>query len=390
MSTIKVNAIQHTTANASNMTLFANGNVAMTTANTTLTVGSTTISNSGISVGGNAINPLATGMRNRIINGDMRIWQRNTTFSLPSGTVTSANNYTSDRWMCYSGGSSPSHTVTRSTDVPSGFLYSLRNLRNNGATATGTVYTVQFIESVNCYDLSGQTATLSFWAKAGANYSATSSSLTVAVGTGTTADQGYSVLSGAGWAGYATPLSTSTAITTSWQKFTFTFTFGSNIQEAFVMFGNTTTGTAGADDSYYIAGVQLEVGTVATPFEFRHYGQELALCQRYYEKSYDVIVNPGTANNNGAEIQRPAGTEANFNVRYKVTKRTTPTVRGYSTTTGTIDRIRQIDGTSAPQDVTATVDSGSGRSGPNGCRVYGNIGAAQGFAEMHWTADAEL
>ena len=278
------------------MTLFANGNVAMTTANSILIVANTVISNAGISVGGSLVSPY--GMRNRLINGGMQIWQRNTTFSLPSGTITSANNYTSDRWMCYSGGSSPAHTVTRSTDVPSSsFQYSLKNQRNNGATATGTTYTVQFIESLNCFDLSGQTATLSFWAKAGANYSATSSLLIVSVGTGTTADQGYSVLAGAGWAGYATPLSTSATVTTSWQKFSFTFTFGSGVQEAFVMFGNSTTGTAGADDSYYITGVQLEAGPIPTTFEFRPYGMELALCQRYLPAfRYDGISTTSYVN----------------------------------------------------------------------------------------------
>ena len=76
MSIVRVNAIQHTAGNNASISLFANGNVAMTASNTTLTVGNTTISNSGISVAGAAINPLASGTRNKIINGAMTIDQR--------------------------------------------------------------------------------------------------------------------------------------------------------------------------------------------------------------------------------------------------------------------------------------------------------------------------
>ena len=96
MSIINVNAIQHTSANDTNMTLFANGNVAITTANTTLRVGNTVISNAGISVGGVAVNPLYPGMRNRIINGDFRIDQRNA-----GASVTGASQYTLDRWASF-------------------------------------------------------------------------------------------------------------------------------------------------------------------------------------------------------------------------------------------------------------------------------------------------
>jgi hypothetical protein len=247
-------------------------------------VGNTTFINSvAVSVSGNSITPYQ-GMRNRLINGGMDIWQRGTSFSLPSGGVSSANNYTADRWICYSGGSSPGHTVTRTTDVPSSdFLYSLKNQRNSGNTSTGSIYSVQFVESVNCYDLSNSLCTLSFWAECGSTYSGANNALNVVVGTGTTADQGYSTLAGAGWAGYATPLNVNATLATNWRKYTYTFMVGSGTREMFVMFNNPTSGTAGADDSYSIAGVQLEKGPVATPFEKRLYTTELALCQRYYQ-----------------------------------------------------------------------------------------------------------
>lgn len=262
----------------------------------------TTVNSIAINMSGNAITPYQ-GMRNRLINGDMLIWQRGTSFSLPSGAISSANNYTADRWMCYSGGSSPGHTVTRSTDVPSSdFQYSLKNQRNSGNTSTGAVYSAQFVESVNCFDLSNKMCTLSFWAKAGLTYSGLNGQIGVTVGTGTTADQGYSVLSGAGWAGYANPLNVTPSINTYWTKYSYTFMVGSGTQEIFLAFYNPTTGTAGADDSYYICGVQLEKGPVATPFEKRHYTTELSLCQRYYQKYTDGSLYGNWGNGSGYSI----------------------------------------------------------------------------------------
>jgi hypothetical protein len=98
-----------------------------------------------------------TGFKNRLINGGMGIWQR--------GTTTSTNGaYIADRWYIFS---SSGATGTRSTDVPAGFQYSF------SASGTGFPQVSQKIEAVNCVDLSGQTVTISFWAKqtsgAGAN-----------------------------------------------------------------------------------------------------------------------------------------------------------------------------------------------------------------------------
>jgi len=86
-----------------------------------------------------------------------------------------------------------------------------------------------------------------------------------------------------------------------------------------------------------VTGIQLETGTVATPFEMRSIGQELALCQRYFEKSYNIDVAIGTATftgvyTNGGYVNMPP---ANYTCRastvYKVTKRATPTVTTYDT-----------------------------------------------------------
>ena len=230
------------------------------------------------------------GNRNKIINGAMQVWQRGTSFT----TTTLGWNYTADRFASYCANTST--TVSQSTSVPAGFQYSIKQQRTAANAGTNTLYLAQAIESVNCYDLSGQTVTLSFWAKAGANFSASGSQITAAFAVGTTADQGLAVLGG--WAGQTLPIFIAQTITTTWTKYTFSATVGTGVLEAAFYVQWTPVGTAGADDSLYITGVQLEKGATATPFENRLYGTELALCQRYYQTIsgatlYAYVIDPG-------------------------------------------------------------------------------------------------
>ena len=133
-------------------------------------------------------------------------------------------------------------------------------------------------------DLVEQTVTVSFWAKAGANYSG--GSLSIKLSTGTTADQSAGTFSAGpctGYTGNQAAINTTQAITTTFTKYTFT---SSAIQAGALSMGlgigYTPTGTAGADDNVYITGVQLEKGSTATSFDYRPYGTELQLCYRYY------------------------------------------------------------------------------------------------------------
>ena len=135
------------------------GNVALT-GNATIT-GNETVSGN-VTVSGDLI-PSSSFLRNRIINGNMQIWQRGTSATLAS------LGYLADRWAL---GQFVSTQGSQSTSVPAGFQYSLKVQRPSGATSTTAIVSTQCIESVNCYDLSSQSVTLSFWAKAGANFSA--------------------------------------------------------------------------------------------------------------------------------------------------------------------------------------------------------------------------
>ena len=221
------------------------------------------------------------GMKNRIINGAAGIWQRGTTFSSINNSIT----YGSDRFFAFTTSATAQAQIIRSTSVPSGFLYSQQFGRAASNTATAQQFLCQCVESWNMLDLVGQTVTVSFWAKAGANYSG--GSLSIKLSTGTTADQSAATFSAGpctGYTGNQAAINTTQAITTTFTKYTFT---SSAIQAGALSMGlgigYTPTGTAGADDNVYITGVQLEAGSTATSFDYRPYTTEFQLCSRYFQ-----------------------------------------------------------------------------------------------------------
>jgi len=266
---------------------------------------------------------LGFGMRNRIINGAMGIWQRAT-----SQTFTNSLVYGSvDRWVFILGGGSASIAQTQSTSVPTGFQYAIKQQRTASSTTTGTVYAVQEIETVNCLDLAGQAVNLSFWAKCGANFSASGSTLTSLIYQGTGTDQGTTSWISGTWTS-PTSNTQSNTLTTSYQKFTQTVTLGASTTELVIALQWVPVGTAGADDSVFITGVQLEKGSTATSFDYRPYTNELQLCQRYF---YRVTGATGGYSTFGAG-QAMSTTQGRISVHYPVTMRATPTI----TYTGTV------------------------------------------------------
>jgi len=263
-ATIKCDTLQNTSSATANVTLDGSGNA---TVGNNLTITGQTI-------------PSSSFKRNRIINGNMQVWQRATTYT---GTPSSATYTTVDRWACYCAAST---TYSQSTSVPttagSLFQYSLKAQRPAAAVTTNPIFVVQAIESINCYDLASSSVTYSFWLKAGANFSG--GTVSTYVNTGTAADQGVSGAILGTWTGVTSPVVSTITPTTTWTKYTATGTFGSGVLEAALLFYFTPSGPAGADDSIYITGVQLEVGSAATPYERQIYSDQLAQCQRYYYK----------------------------------------------------------------------------------------------------------
>jgi len=235
--------------------------------------------------------PLA-GFRNAIINGAMQVWQRGTI-----QTVSGA--YGADRfWMANAA------SASRSTDVPAGFTYSTK------LTYSGVVMSIgQPIElpatGNSAPMVAGETVTLSFYAKVDSGTENFSVSINFR----------DSKFSGTNQASFSAIGGSGLTATTSWQRFEKTFT---------VPTVNGTNNIAGLeigniDRDFYITGVQLEAGPVATPFERRPIGTELALCQRYFEIF--------SANN---RYYATVGTEVSNVPLFWTPKRATPTLAQFA------------------------------------------------------------
>ena len=241
-----------------------------------------------------------TGFKNRIINGDMRIDQRNAGASV---TIITASPYTLDRWQAYASQNSKYSVQQNAGSVtpPSGFTYYLGATSLSAYSVTSTdIFTIrQIVEGYNIADLNWGTANakpivISFWVY---------SSLTGTFG-GAACNNGqtrsypftYTISSANTWEFKTVSIAGDTSGT--WNTgngrgidlflsigvgSTYTGTAGAWAGTAYYNATGATSvvGTNGA--TFYITGVQLEAGSTATSFDRRPYGTELALCQRYYE-----------------------------------------------------------------------------------------------------------
>ena len=266
--------------------------------------------------------PLGMAGKNRVINGAMNIAQRGTTYAL-----TNAVAYGSvDRWAFYQSGTA-NGIANQVASGLTGFQYAIKMGRNSGATTTGVVQGVQPFETANSVDLQGQVVTFSFYAKAGANFSAASNNITYAVYTGTGTDQSAISQAAGSWTGILTPILGTQAITTTWTRYSYTGTIASTATQVGVGMYYTPTGTAGADDNLYITGVQLELGSVATTFSRNAttLQGELAACQRYYWRQ--TAPEGSTSFGSGAAY----GTTAmGATIKLPVTMRTKPSSIDFS------------------------------------------------------------
>ena len=240
------------------------------------------------------------GFRNRIINGDMRIDQRNAGAAV---TISAAQNiYTVDRWFGNGENTDGVFTVDQVTDAPVGFTNSAKITVTTADTSIGSSQFYifrQYVEGNNAADLgfgtaNAKTVTASFWVR-----SSLTGTFSGAVNNATN-DRNYpftySISAADTWE-YKTvtiPGDTSgTWLTDNSRGVGLTFSLGCGSGSSATAGSWTSTspvfGATGATNlistngaTFYITGVQLEVGSTATPFERRQFGTELALCQRYY------------------------------------------------------------------------------------------------------------
>lgn len=306
------------------------------------------------------------GLRNRIINGDMRIDQRNNGAAVtPSAVNTSV--YLADRFYHYSSSASKL-TYQQVVDAPAGFKFSTKiSVAAQYAPTAADIFVFgQTIEGLSIIDFqlgasAAATITLSNYIKGSVagSYAVSLRNSTLTrtyLGTVSVTTSWAPVkitIVGDIMGAWATDNTAGLALTfdlgsgTNMNGTNGTWQAGNLLRTA----GSVTFVNQSAGSTLNITGVQLEVGSVATPLEQRPYGMELALCQRYYET---------TGGGTRAEAISFVPTRADFsaiNVRYQVTKRATPTVTIYAAISGTTGTVRQIDGGGSPADIATTINS---------------------------------
>jgi len=332
--------------------------------------------------------------KNAIINGDMRIVQRGTSFP-----TAASGQFVVDRFA-FVNACDAVVTLSQSTDVPSGEGFQF-SAKVDVTTADASIAAGQYaflthrIEGYDFFPLVGKTCTLSFWVKSpktGTHCVAFNSS---------TADRCY--------------IATYTvSAANTWEKKTVTLTFnysggtwnytnGLGLSINFMLnTGSTYHGTAGSwlsavalstsgqvncldntANDFYLTGVQFERGEAVTRFEHRPFGQELALCQRYYEKSYNYAIAPGAASSDGCVLElgprNSSGTT--YGAKFAVEKRAVPTVTCFS----------DNDGASGYCYNNGNKACAAGRIGTAGFS-YASItsGDSTNNASYHWVASIEL
>jgi hypothetical protein len=336
--------------------------------------------------------------RNRIINGNMVIDQRNAGASV---TLTT-DLYTVDRFLARTQ-SATNSTAQRSTTAPSGFNNSLLVTIGTGASPASSASNAirQEIEGFNVADLgwgtaSAKTVTISFWVR---------SSLTGTFG-GALSNAGlnraypytYSISAANTWE-YKTVIipgdTSGTWATDNSSGIRFWIDLGSGTDK------QGTAGSWGAADyraasgcvqlvatsgaTFYITGVQLEAGSVATPFERRPFGTELALCQRYYESSAFPSATFGQSSTTALPVF-VTNTNIAAGIKFTCVKRAAPTVVLYSrnNTSGKVSLV--ASGADNGGTATASTISETGW-----CQSFIGTAATAGVGvEIGYTASAEL
>lgn len=316
--------------------------------------------------------------RNYLINGNFDIWQRNTSFLFTIGS-----NYCADRWEAQISGIAPNNlTITRSaftpgqTAVPDEPTYYISFANPD----VETTYLVQKIEGVRT--LAGKRAYVEFYLKAN-NISSVSVNFYQYFGTG---GSGTNVI-------FLGSISTPSS---SWTKYSFFIditsisgkTIGALNDDSLQLVFTISSGSYPNDFDFAHIGVYEAVNkSIVPPWQNRPWEQELALCQRYYEKSYNQATVPGTVTFIGSfgvtSLSSGAGVHA-VSPKFAVTKRGTPTSQVYSPTTGAAASV-DFAGATYGGIVLGVPSQQYLCSG-----LFTTVPATSGDLTLQWTADAEL
>ena len=379
------------------------------------TVGGTNAADIGAGVlpvgitGGSGLDESPLNGRNMIINGGMQVWQRATATT----TVTDASYTTVDRWRLYSSSdgayTSEKHAMSlaeiNTTGHSSAIAFNVTTADTSIAAAQYSFFD-QRIESQNMQHLQWGTAaakdvTLSFWVK-----SKIAGTYCISIGKPDTTsyylNREYTINDADTWE-YKTITITPTAGSTTLITGAGGIIDNNNGIGIYLRFGlawgtdyhaTTNTWATGADwssdqqvnwmsstdNDFYITGLQLEAGSVATPFEHRSYGDELLKCQRYYEKNHCGCINTNNISYSA------------WNISFAVHKRAAGTTNIYATNDDTVDEA-QVNNQAGSGNVTAAIDSDLDNAALMLEGLYGNVNSANGAPtryNFYTITDSEL
>ena len=347
--------------------------------------------------------------KNIIINGDMSLAQRGTSAT----GVGASDTYLIDRFFLDANASpSARFTMSQSTDVPTGqgFATSLKmdcttaqaSYTGNQLTAISQRFEGQNVQYLKYGTSSAQTLTLSFWVKS--NKTGTYIAELDQTGNGRDQSQSYTISSANTWEKKTLTYTGDTASTLAndnteelevyfWLACSSAFTSGTlNTSWNSTTNANRAVGQVNLADStsneWYVTGVQLEAGTTASEFEFLPFDVNLQRCQRYYEKSYNLSVAPGTITEIGQSRFFYANTTSGYqggNITFSVKKRTSATITSYAPTTGASGNANYFVFGSSTSVGSVTIQQQSER-----CFNYYGNGISCDSSGLQYTADAEL
>jgi len=296
------------------------------------------ITNEKLSFDGGAITE-----RNKIINGSFNVWQRGTIFE-------NSNGFTADRFVASCAGSNitPNHVggvqnllVQRSTEVPEnkGFTHSITLQREPGTFGFQDISLLYYFEQSDTAQLCGNTVTLSFYTKAGSTFNV--DYVLPEIYVSDNSQQGIASMHRSNanltplWDNFTVLQGNAVTPGEVWVRHVCTFNIPDNTKDLGLGIRYTPPlGVASMDETLYVTGIQLEIGSVATPFEHKPISVEVSMCKRYFEKSYDINTQPGTNTSNGSVYNSENITTDykiyNTQTIFTVNKANTPIVQLYN------------------------------------------------------------
>jgi len=324
---------------------------------------------------------IGAGRKNLLINGDFNIWQRDTTFTLPT-----TGKYTADRFFAARSSSVGAYTVNQVTGDIS--TYAIKLQRDSGDTLTNFIGLTYVIETIDVVKLRGKSLTGTIRLKKGKDLILPTNGIRFTLSQTSVDDQtfvraSHGSISSANsdFEAYALGIN----LTDEFVDYTFNFgNIASVTNTISLRIGWTPeVGTAGTDDSITIDRMQLEVGTEGTEFDEVPINSEIELCQRYYQKSYDLETDLGTITNNGVVREHAVRNHATNTIgdRFKTRMRVIPTITIYSPSTGTSGMVYNDGDKSGTPGYIA-------ESGIPYTAITG--GTTAFYASYHYTADAEI